>query len=48
VHDGDHVTAGQLLIRLDETASRADLDFCLAVSPVHPNSLTSAMQLSRL
>src|SRR6516165_10896340 len=23
VHDGDHVTAGQLLIRLDETASRA-------------------------
>jgi HlyD family secretion protein len=26
VHDGDHVTAGQLLIRLDETASRADLE----------------------
>ena len=26
VHDGDHVTAGQLLIRLDETTSRADLE----------------------
>src|SRR5215469_8500875 len=26
VRDGDHVTAGQLLIRLDETASRADLE----------------------
>ena len=26
VHDGDHVTAGQLLIRLDETASRVDLE----------------------
>jgi HlyD family secretion protein len=26
VHDGDHVTAGQLLIRLDETVSRADLE----------------------
>jgi membrane fusion protein, type I secretion system len=26
VHDGDHVTTGQLLIRLDETASRADLE----------------------
>jgi HlyD family secretion protein len=26
VQDGDHVTAGQLLIRLDETASRADLE----------------------
>jgi HlyD family secretion protein len=26
VHDGDHVTAGQLLIRLDETASRPDLE----------------------
>jgi HlyD family secretion protein len=26
VHDGDHVTAGQLLIRLDVTANRADLE----------------------
>ena len=26
VHDGDHMTAGQILIRLDETASRADLE----------------------
>ena len=25
-HDGDHVTAGQILIRLDETASRADVE----------------------
>jgi biotin carboxyl carrier protein len=28
VHDGDHVTAGQLLIRLDETASRAVSKSC--------------------
>jgi HlyD family secretion protein len=26
VHDGDHVTVGQVLIRLDETASRAELE----------------------
>ena len=50
VHDGDHMTAGQILIRLDETASRADLESCarLSMDYTHarrgwPPSLTAPM-----
>ena len=35
VHDGDHMTAGQILIRLDETASRADLEIVRLHSTLH-------------